>query len=101
MARCSLVVKSRIIHERRHRYGSQRGQEVRASGLFLHGDVGEILQRGVCSDGEDSGYCLQVRACWMHGFCGSNSVTSNGTSAFWVMCFSRAKALTAEGLFCC
>jgi hypothetical protein len=28
-------------------YGSQRRQEVRASGLFVYGDVGEILQRGV------------------------------------------------------
>ena len=36
-----------IIYETRHRYGSQRGQEVRASGLFLYGDVGEILQRGM------------------------------------------------------
>jgi hypothetical protein len=36
-----------IIHESRHRYSSQREQEVRASGLFLYGDGGEILQRGM------------------------------------------------------
>lgn len=48
--------------KRRHAYGSERGQEVRAPGLFLHRDVGEILQHGMRGDGEDAGYYVPVRA---------------------------------------
>ena len=48
--------------KRRHAYGSERRQEVRAPGLFLHGDVGEILQHGMRGDGEDAGYYVPVRA---------------------------------------
>jgi hypothetical protein len=48
--------------QRRHAYGRERRKEVRASDLFVHGDVGEILQHGMRGDGEDAGYYVPVRA---------------------------------------
>ena len=43
------------------------GKEVRTSGLFLYGDVGKVLQYGMRSDGEDSGYSVQVQAFRLQG----------------------------------
>src|SRR6202046_2645536 len=42
-----------------------RQQEMRTSLMYLSGAVGEILQRAVRSDGEDSGHRLHLWACWM------------------------------------
>jgi hypothetical protein len=55
------------IRSEEKKYGHGKGYQVRAPGLFLPDDFGQVLQRRMRGNGEDAGHRLYVRASRLQG----------------------------------